>query len=307
MTPVRFSCFINAGPDPPPAGAKDWIVAPSFHFQIGATIPLRLVGHTRFRGRFLADYPILWVEDPATAVWYPFWAGRGQALLFGCLIAGRPPPRLPPLLTDRLVDAGILVSRSRLKSQRRKGEALAEEARASFDQRRYCLLPSLVRKTHALALGRYYRDQIAHGDWARGDEQVRLRYGQHNETMSRFFHHQLTDFVGRVAGEPVRPSYTYVSAYQEGAVLRPHVDRKQCIFTLSLCIASSQSIEGRSKGWPLWFQAEEGKVSITQEVGDAVLFRGCELPHWRDRPSPAAASTTLLFHYVPRDFADVLD
>jgi hypothetical protein len=38
-----------------------------------------------------------------------------------------------------------------------------------------------------------------------------------------------------------------------------------------------------------------------------VLFRGCELPHWRDSPPPGGASTTLLFHYVPRDFADVLD
>jgi hypothetical protein len=135
---------------------------------------------------------------------------------------------------------------------------------------------------------------------------VPLRHGYHNETVSRYFHHQLAGFVSRVAGEPVKPTHAYVSAYKQGAVLRLHVDRKQCVFTLSLWIDySAQSAS--SEPWPLWFQTDAGKVAVTQKSGDAVLFRRCELPHWRDRPPAGSASTTLLFHYVPCAFVGVLD
>ena len=306
-TPIRFSCFLDAGRDPPMAASDNLIVSPSFYFQIGATVPLALVRRTRFRERFLADYPLLWVEDPATSVLYPYWVDRTHALLFRQFVAGRPPPALPEPLVARLVDAGILVTAAYLQTRRREGETVVERARPAFKEARYCILPSLIRATHVSALDRYYRERIAYGDWARGDEQVRLRHGQHNETVSRYFHHQLTDFVGRVAGEPVKPSYAYVSAYREGAVLKPHVDRKQCVFTVSVWIDSLRAPEAAAEPWPLWFQTHAGKISLTQQAGDAVLFRGCELPHWRDRPPPGGASTTLIFHYVPRDFADVLD
>jgi hypothetical protein len=57
----------------------------------------------------------------------------------------------------------------------------------------------------------------------------------------------------------------------------------------------------------LWFQTGNGPISLVQCTGDAVLFGGCELPHWRDEPPQGSASTALLFHYVPRAFNGVLD
>jgi hypothetical protein len=134
---------------------------------------------------------------------------------------------------------------------------------------------------------------------------VANRHGWHNESVARFFHHQLTAIIQRVAGEPLRPSYCYVSAYRAGAVLRPHVDRKQCVFTVSLWLGGGEPTA--EAAWQLRLHAPAGIASVTQAAGDAVLFRGCELPHWRDHPPPGASATTLLFHYVPRDFADVLD
>jgi hypothetical protein len=305
-TPVRFSCFLDEiEPQSQPKGA-DWMVNPSFHFQLGPTVPLALLPCTRFRERFLADFPLLWVEDAATDVIYPFWLRREQAFRFRQFAAGQPPPALNEKLSIQLADATILTTRADIDRRRREGMALVERAAPLFLEKRYCALPSLIRKSHAAALARYYQALIDYGEWLPGDEQVCLRHGYHNETVSRYFHHQLAGFVSRVAGEPVKPTYAYVSAYKQGAVLRPHVDRKQCVFTLSLWIDySTQS--SSTEPWPLWFQTNEGKVAVTQRSGDAVLFRGCELPHWRDRPPAGSASTTLLFHYVPRDFIGVLD
>ncbi|HKQ79954.1 MAG TPA: sulfotransferase [Blastocatellia bacterium] len=304
-TPIRYSCFLDEILYSGAISGEDLIVNPSFHFQLGPTVPLALLRHTRFRDRFLPDCPILWVKDMATGVIYPFWARRSQARLFGQFVAGQAPPQLDEELRLRLVSASALVRSDDLTRRLHEGREMAERAGAQFAARGYCELPSALHPAHAASLGRYYGALINCGQWSLGDEQVRFRHGWHNEPVCRYFHYQLTGLVSRVANEPVKPSYAYTSAYQEGARLKPHVDRKQCVFTLSLFVEHSDTPS--AERWPLWFHAHDGKVAVTQASGDAVLFRGCDLPHWRDRPPKGAASTTLLFHYVPADFAGVLD
>lgn len=305
-TPIRYFCFLDEIEPRSELNGEDLIVNPSFRFQLGPTVPLGLVQRTRFRERFLADFPLLWVEDPATHVVYPFWLKREQAYRFRHFAASQSPPALDERLTRQLAEATILTTWEDVDRRRCEGVAIVQRAAPLFLEKRYCTLPSLIHRSHAAALARYYQALIDYGEWKPGDDQVQLRHGCHNETVSRYFHHQLANFVSRVAGEPVKPTYAYVSAYKQGAVLRPHVDRKQCVFTLSLWIDFATSSPA-AEPWPLWFQTNEGKVSVTQRSGDAVLFRGCELPHWRDRPPAGSASTTLLFHYVPRDFVGVLD
>jgi Sulfotransferase family len=303
---IRFACFLEQLCIDPAPFEEDWIVHPSYQFQLGATVPLGLVRRTRFRERFVRDFPVMWVEDDATQVFYPFWVRREQAHALRRLVPGRPPPPMGPDLAARLAAAGVLVSAAGLARRREEADALARSGRSQFAGQRFCVLPSLMHPDHAAALAQYYDALIASGAWAFGDAQVAQRHGWHNEPVARYFHHQLTGFVGRVAGEPVRPSYCYVSAYRGGeASLRPHVDRKQCVFTVSLWIRDRAS--AGPEPWPLWFHAPAGIVSVTQSAADAVLFRGCELPHWRDPPPPGGASTILIFHYVPRDFVGVLD
>jgi hypothetical protein len=302
--PVRFYCFVDELSAAADTGGDGYIVAPSFRFQMGPTVPLELLRRTRFRERFLSDHPLLWVEDPCTGVVYPLWVRRDQAFLYRKFVPGeKPPSTLRDDDARRLASAGILVQADEMCHL--TGDVLVVESGGQFCSEGYCTLPSLVSSAHVSALARYYRALIECGEWARGDEQVMRRYGYHNETVARYFHHQLKDFVSRVVGEPVKPTYAYVSAYQEGAVLKPHVDREQCVFTLSLWV--DEDTDAYAEPWPLWFHLDHGKVAITQKSGDAVLFRGSDLPHWRNTPPTARASTTLLFHYVPESFKWSLD
>jgi len=305
VSSVRFSCFLNEiDAEPALPAIDDWRVNPSFQFQPGVTIPLQLLRQTRFRERFLQNYPLVWIEDEATAVNYPFWVDRNQVYLFRQFVAGEPPPPLESEFAGRLARARIILTAKAFDERRRAARARAEHLRDQFAEQRYCELPALINEAHAKALGRYYRELIRSG-WELGDAQVSNRYGQHNEVMARYFHHQFTAFLDRIAGEPIKPSYTYVSAYRAGAMLRAHVDRKQCEFTLSLVIDGEDA--ECSSPWPLWLNASQGKVALTQRTGDGVLFRGCELPHWREPSATPRDSTILLFHYVAQDFDEVLD
>ena len=105
---VRFSCFLDElSATNVPAGG-DWFVNPSFRFQLGGTVPLDLVQRTQFRERFLADYPLVWVEDAGTRVLYPFWLRRNQAHLFRQFVAGYRPPRCAMSLPRSLLKRACL-------------------------------------------------------------------------------------------------------------------------------------------------------------------------------------------------------
>jgi hypothetical protein len=303
---IRFGCFLDQVCIEPAALDGGLIVHPSFRLQLGETPPLGLAHRTRFRGRFVRDYPLIWVEDGATRVLYPFWVRRTLIPLLMRFAPNQPPPPVPPELAAQLLATGVLVSPSKLAARAEEGEARAQAARAELSRARYTVLPSVLSADHVDALARYYDALIDTGSWVFGDTQVSQRYGCHNEPLTRFFHYQLADYVGRVGGEPIRPSYCYVSAYRGGrASLRPHVDRKQCVYTMSLWIRGRDS--AAVEPWPLWLHSPDGIVSVTQSAADGVLFRGCELPHWRDQPPPGGACTALIFHYVPHDFSGVLD
>lgn len=298
---VRFACFLrDLEPRPPGPGL---VVHPALVLQRGASVPLALARRARCRDRFLSDHPIAWTEDPATAVLQPFWLERGQLHRCAELVPGRAPPSsLEASLAAHLAAAGILIEPAAYARRRAEGDALAANAGHDLARARYCVLPRLLHPAQVAALARYVRALVASGGWALGDAQVERRHGWHDELVTRFHHLQLAAFTSRLAGEELKPTYCYTSAYQAGAALAAHADRKQCELTMSLLIEQAAD----APPWPLWFEAPGGRRSVTLAPGDAVLFRGCELPHWREAAPPGQHATMLLFHYVPADFEGVL-
>ncbi|MDR7099353.1 hypothetical protein J2X04_001700 [Lysobacter niabensis] len=302
---VRYQCPLESlspvdAPDDTP-----WRVAPSLHLQLGSSVPLAVVRHCRFRERFVDDLPVLWVEDAASGAWLPYFASQSDAYRLRCLVPGALADNLSPTFARRLARAGALVPVWNEQPDATYAMRTAS-ARDDFDAAGWCLLADLLPAAHAQAMVAYLEALIAEGDWPFGDVQVARRYGWHNEPVTRFFHHQFAAIVSRIAGIPVRPSYCYASVYREGASLRPHLDREQCAYTLTLWVAR-HSVNGQATPWPLWFRTDAGKASAAPSAGDGVLFRGSELPHWREQPPPGGEGATLLFHYVPADFRGSLD
>ncbi|OEJ23075.1 hypothetical protein AR457_38485 [Streptomyces agglomeratus] len=298
-----FACWLDEAGAPAVTGTGT--LDPAVVLQTGITIPLGLARRARFRDRFLPDHPILWTDDPSTGALAPFWVRFEDFWALRALTPGGPlPPGVPARLRAQLAQAGALGS-AELRAQRAgRAEAALTQAAEDFVRTDVCRIDRMVHTGHREALLDYYDQLIATGSWPFGDAQVRGRYGWHNESMSRFFHHQFRALVSRLAGQPVRPSYSYVSAYRGGAVLDRHVDREQCEYTVSLLLGESgPGIEG---GWPLLLDTAEGSVSLVQRPGEAVLFRGTRVPHWRPPLPDGSTHTSLLFHYVPADFRRTL-
>ncbi|MGW8780877.1 sulfotransferase [Streptomyces sp. NPDC055796] len=303
-SPVAGSADEASAPMPGPEPEHP-LLDPAVVLQDGVTIPLGLAGRARFRDRFLPDRPILWTDDPSTGALTPFWVSLEDFWALRTLVPGRPlSPALPARLRAALARAGALGSAELRARDAARAETARAAAAADFERSDVCRIDRMVHPRHRLALLDYYERLIATGSWPLGDAQVAGRYGWYNESLSRFFHHQFRALVGRIAGRPVRASYSYVSAYRGGAVLGRHVDREQCEYTVSLLLGESgPGIEG---GWPLHLGTPQGEVSLVQRPGQAVLFRGTTVPHGRPPLPDGSTHTSLLFHYVPAEFRRTL-
>jgi hypothetical protein len=254
---------------------------------------------------------IVWVRDRDMQCWRPFWLGSEfRALLANCR-AGMPLSNdtlanLSAKNIEVLRQADILVSQQHEQSVSPRWEQFVTKAAQGFRPHRYVNLPGLLHGFHMDALRKYYRRLIRTGGMYLGDGQTNRRHCAHNETVSRFFHQQFTHAVSAVVGEEVKPSYTYVVSYREGAELERHNDRAQCEFTLSLLVDYPPERE-RQSPWPLCLDVDGRTVEVVQNVGDALLFCGRALPHFRPRLPEGCTSTSALFHYVRKDFTGTLD
>jgi hypothetical protein len=175
-----------------------------------------------------------------------------------------------------------------------------------FRERGYAPIANLIHPFNLAALRRYYRYAIRRGAIRLGDDQSSRRYVAHNEKVARFFHHQISNAVGAIAGEAIKPSYVYLASYLSGADLKKHTDREQCEFSVTLCLDFSPEPESATS-WPIRVDTPEGTVTVYQALGDGLLYRGTKVPHYRDVLGPGHTSTSIFFHYVRADFSGSLD
>lgn len=244
----------------------------------------------------------LWVPDLATHVQNPFVL---RPATWTALREWRRRETLPPEGLIRLLrTAGIVTTERDQRTTQADWQDTVTACRASLEDG-YTPVRGLLHPYQLSALRRYYRHLIRIKYLPLGDPQCRLRYVAHNEPIASFFHQQLTHAVSVLLGKPVKPSYCYFISYQGGAELAKHVDREQCEYTLALCLDfSPEPIRGTP--WPLQLQLPTETVVVHQALGDALLYEGCRIPHFRTRLAQGCTSTSFLFHYVDEDFSGPL-
>jgi hypothetical protein len=250
---------------------------------------------------------IAWIKDPATNFLQPFWLGFDLSTILPGAQPGDPAPStLSQQARRNLAMANLLVAEDYPSRRRQPWAEVVSVTGPQFQQNGYAAVGQLIHPFHIAALRRYYRHQVRTGKLKLGDGQSPRRYIAYNDPVARFFHQQLTTAVSAFAGEPVKPSYVYLAAYQAGAVLEKHTDREQCEFSVTLCLDYAPEPRNATP-WPLHLHNKLGKVTVFQAIGDALLYRGCQIQHSRDALPEGHTSTSIFFHYVREGFTGSLD
>lgn len=244
---------------------------------------------------------LILIRDPRTNIEYPYWAGDDMLALVDRLRTGQTAPgELDPAVARRLLLAGILID-----DHAERFEAFAAAAHARYAANGWVTLPRLLCGAHIVAMRAYYTRVLEEGFVHFRDRQVPLRFAEHSEPLMVFYHAQIRDLFEAVVGEPLKCSYPYFGAYRTGAVLEKHVDREQCEWTASLLIDELPRPEAMSD-WSLYLDLPSGEaVALRMGLGDGSLYKGRELPHYRDAFT-GELMTCHFYHYVPADFTGSL-
>ena len=91
------------------------------------------------------------------------------------------------------------------------------------------------------------------------------------------------------------PTYYFDRFYFKGQDLKKHIDRDACEISVSLHISNNLDYD-----WPIYFELDGEVVECICNPGDAVLYKGREVLHWRDKLKGNSQSYyhQIFLHYV---------
>ena len=141
------------------------------------------------------------------------------------------------------------------------------------------------------------------GTW--GDEQVPNTYSHYADPVMETLLMKVLPVMKQETELELIPTYSYARLYKKGDILKRHKDRPSCEISTTLNLGGNP--------WPIFIDgtgadtvideykgiikpnAPEG-TKVLLEVGDMLVYSGCELEHWRE-PFEGDVCGQVFLHY----------
>jgi hypothetical protein len=167
--------------------------------------------------------------------------------------------------------------------------------RQSFARHQYAVMRAAVAEPLLGFLWRYVLARAASGALSTGDHDVPGAACAYADTVMEHLLGRLQPRVEELTGLRLDPTYSYLRVYRTGDALAPHRDREACEISVSVNLGQEPP-----SAWPLWIRGQTGPEAIHLEPGDALVYRGIEREHWRERYDGVRLAQVFL-HYVDRE------
>lgn len=108
----------------------------------------------------------------------------------------------------------------------------------------------------------------------------------------------LQETIEKNTGLLLDPTYSYYRVYREEDKLATHIDRPACEISATLCF--NYDYGSNTYSWPIYIEGNP----VLLNPGDLVIYRGCELKHWRkslDTNNESSWHVQGFFHYVDKN------
>lgn len=117
--------------------------------------------------------------------------------------------------------------------------------------------------------------------------------GYYADPLAEVLLKKATSFVSETVGEKVVPTYSFFRVYTSGEQLARHTDRESCEVSVTINIA----LMGEKN--KIYMHAPNGEeASFLLSPGDAVVYKGCEVEHWREPLKEGQLVVQFMLHYV---------
>ena len=141
------------------------------------------------------------------------------------------------------------------------------------------------------------------GTWT--DEQVPNTYSHYGDHVMETLLVKMLPVMAKETGLNLIPTYSYARLYKNGDILRRHKDRPSCEISTTLNLGGDP--------WPIFIDGTGANTVIDEfkqihkpnapkgtkvllEVGDMLVYSGCELEHWRE-PFEGSTCGQVFLHY----------
>jgi len=129
-------------------------------------------------------------------------------------------------------------------------------------------------------------DKIKKCEYLRPCEQVKDSLSIYTFPPCNIILGSLCEKISKSIGKQLKPAYSFARVYRKGNVLPPHKDRASCEYSVTINLKQSQP-------WAIYM----GKKPVIQNVGDGVIYKGCEIEHSR-KEFEGEEYVQLFLHYV---------
>ena len=167
--------------------------------------------------------------------------------------------------------------------------------RAGFNGKKYVTVKSFLVEPLLATTYRYALMKSAIGEMRNDDPQLPGTPSKYGDTLMETLLELSCPKIETVTGLELFPTYSFFRVYKNGDVLDPHTDRRSCEISVSVTLG-----DRGEKPWPLWFRDGELVTSVEVRPGDAVVYRGRDLTHWRESFDGEHQAQVFL-HYVDRN------
>jgi len=128
------------------------------------------------------------------------------------------------------------------------------------------------------------------GVW--NDSQVPETYSHYADIVMETLLLALVPRMEKETALKIIPTYSYARIYKNGDILHRHSDRFSCEISTTLNLGGDS--------WPIYLEPSGKKgmagLKIDLEPGDMLIYRGCELEHWRE-PFEGKHCGQVFLHY----------
>lgn len=162
-----------------------------------------------------------------------------------------------------------------------------------FEDKKYVILPKLLHNDSCKEYVEIIKKAIENKEY-RIDDQCPTSFSLYNNPNLKHLLTEMLPHIESYSGKKLYPTYAYARLYQPGEELKVHRDRNACEISVTITLG----FEG--KKWPIYIGHNKDKsdaTEITMEIGDAVLYRGIDVWHWRGKFEGEWQAQVFL-HYV---------
>jgi hypothetical protein len=172
-----------------------------------------------------------------------------------------------------------------------------------FDKNGYVFIKNFLNKEVTTLLYNYSITQVKSIDYKKqysenkfdskwdgdfGDGQVYNSYYRYGDPIIDTLLTLSLNNMEIFTGKNLVPTYSYWRFYEKGDELVKHRDRESCEISTTICLGYNYSnIDinmNKNYSWPMFIKEKNNEnLPVNMEPGDMLIYRGCEIEHWREK------------------------